>query len=69
MSEKVKAQVKRMIRHYGTQQALADVAGVNQSSVSHWITGLTKPSLASLMRIERDSGGVFKAYQIRPELF
>lgn len=65
----IRTAVRRMISHFGTQQALADAAGVEQSSVSQWLNGRTKPSLAALMRVERATGGKFVAYKIRPELF
>ena len=68
-NEQIKATVKKMVEHFGTQNYLAQIAKVKQPSVAFWISGRTKPSLQALMRIERASRGKFKAKEIRPELF
>lgn len=61
--------VERMIVHFGTQEALAEVAGVSQPAVSQWLREETKPGIRSLNRIQSASKGKFKVKKIRPELF
>lgn len=34
-----------------TQEALGDIAGVDRTSVSHWVTGRTSPRMGALQRI------------------
>ena len=40
-----------------SQAAFADVAGVNQATVSRWETGLSEPSREELMRIREHAIG------------
>lgn len=61
--------VDEIVSHFGSQRATAKAAGIAQSSVAEWVSGQTKPSLRSLIRIERASKKKFKAKEIRPELF
>lgn len=49
--------LKELIKSKGyTQQELADKLNVNQSSVSAWITGRTRPTTAKLSKVAKALG-------------
>ena len=62
-----------ILAHYGTKSAIARVTGKRDPSISTWYTTnpkrKTKPSLGSLLKIEKDTKKKFRAKIIRPELF
>lgn len=65
----LKKAILRMVEFFGSQAELAKAAGRSEVAVHYWATGQKRPSLTSLIRIERASKGAFVAEQIRPELF
>lgn len=52
----------------GTQEALAEALGVSQTTVSKWLNGRARPSIAHAMRLEQATDGYIKAAEIRPEI-
>lgn len=48
------------IKHFGTQKALADALGFNQSAVANWVARDQIPALSQL-KIEAISKGKLKA--------
>ncbi len=66
---RIQKSMKRASQHFGCNKRLAHVCGVTPPQVSKWISGTTKPGLRSLLRLENETAGEFKAKAIRPELF
>ena len=50
-----------MVDHKLSQQALADVLGVNQTTISQWLLGHKKPGYDSIMLL-------YEKYGIEPNL-
>ena len=52
MSEAIKENIRRLLDLTGaTHQQLADIAGVDRSSISHWKSGRADPRRSNLQRI------------------
>lgn len=61
--------MQQVIEHFGgTQKAAADAIGVAQPTVHAWVSGAKGVSALKAMKIEKLSGGKFKAESLCPDL-
>ena len=51
MSEELRRQVKGLVRHYGSYEALAREIGVSWVTIQRWVSGRTNPSPLAQRRI------------------
>ena len=58
--------IEQVIKHFGTQVALAQALGVRQPTISNWRTRGRIP-LVQQLRIEVLSGGKLKAQPLMPK--
>lgn len=54
---------------FKSQTEFAKTLGVKQPSVFCWLSGKTKPSAASAIKIERATNGAITRAEIRPDIF
>ena len=47
---------KKLLKHYGSQSAIAKAAGVSRATVSHWANGTNGAGAKSAIRLSRDCG-------------
>lgn len=52
-----------------SQQAFAALVGIQQGTVSHWLTGRYSPSAELARQVEQRTGGALRASDLRPDLF
>lgn len=60
--------VMRLIKHFGTQVAVAVAVGVDQTTVSGWLRGKHAVSFESAVRIQIATSGAFQAVELCPEI-
>jgi DNA-binding transcriptional regulator YdaS (Cro superfamily) len=60
--------VMRLIKHFGTQVAVAVAVGVDQTTVSGWLRGKHAISFESAVRIQIATSGAFQAVELCPEI-
>lgn len=58
----------RLIKHFGTQVAVALAVGVDQTTVSGWLRGKHAISFESAVRIQIATSGAFQAIELCPEI-
>ena len=63
-----KRAVRRLVKHFGSQAAVARALNVTPVAVSNWKLGKTDISAAVAFRAEKASGGRFKAAELSAEL-
>ena len=52
MAEEIQEQVKRLVKRYGSYEALAREIGVSWVTVQRWVSGRARPSRLAVMRIQ-----------------
>ena len=52
MSQELKEQVKALVRHHGSYEALAREIGVSWITIQRWVSGKTNPSPLAVRRIQ-----------------
>lgn len=57
---------KRLVKHFGTQEATAKAVKVDQSTVSGWCRELFKPNPAAAARAEKATDGEFSRRDLCP---
>lgn len=60
--------LKKLVKHFGSQDATAAALNVKQGTVSGWVRGVHGCSAEVAMRAERITNGLFKAVDLRPSL-
>lgn len=65
------ARIKKVMRHFGAenQRELAKILGISEAYVSELMTGKKQPGAVLCFRVEKISGGMITADQLRPDLF
>lgn len=58
----------RLVSHFGGQVKTAASLGVKQGTVSGWVSGRHGMSAKVALRAERETGGVFPAIELCPDL-
>ena len=67
--DRVKPEVWKMVlRHYGTNNAVAEVLGVTRQAVNRTAKSMRMPALWA-SRIHRDTNGILDARILCPEVF
>ncbi len=51
-----KSVFNKLLKHYGSQSAIAKAAGVSRATVSHWSNKTNGASAKSAIRLSRDCG-------------
>lgn len=51
-----KSTFNKLLKHYGSQTAIANVAGVSRASVSHWRHNKNGCGAVSAIKLSRDCG-------------
>ena len=59
--------IEKAVRHFGTQDALAEAIGVSQAAVNKWLHG-SPMRLENAIRIEQATSGVVRAVDLIPDL-
>ncbi len=52
MPEELREQVKSLVKHYGSYEALPQERGVSWGTIQRWVSGRTNPSHLAAMRIQ-----------------
>ncbi|WP_299582037.1 YdaS family helix-turn-helix protein [uncultured Microbulbifer sp.] len=65
---RVEMAVKKLIEHFGGQQAAAKALKVSQSTISNLKRGKQGASATLALRAEREAGGLVRAVDLCPEL-
>ena len=60
--------VEKAIEYFGTQEKLASVLGVSQSTISKWLTNLKQISFKSAYKIDELTNGKITIHDLRPDL-
>ncbi|QFT53524.1 YdaS family helix-turn-helix protein [Microbulbifer sp. THAF38] len=67
-SDKVEEAVKKLIKHFGGQQATAVALGVSQPAISYLLNGKQAASAVLALRAEQAAGGLVRAVDLCPKL-
>ena len=57
-------EIERMIKEYGTQQIVADLLGVTEGAVSHWLTGKRTMSNELALLAQKRTAGRYRAAKL-----
>lgn len=68
-TDQEKSPIEIAVDLFGTQKALADELGTDQSFVSQWVTGKRPVPPQFCREIERITAGKVTRYQLRPKVF
>lgn len=66
--DRVTKAVKKLIKHFGGQQAAADALGISQPTISNLLNGKHGASAELALRAERAAVGVVRAVDLCPRL-
>jgi DNA-binding transcriptional regulator YdaS (Cro superfamily) len=58
----------RLVKHFGTQDRVAEALAVSQATVSGWVRGEHGMSAITAMRAEQITSGAFPAVELCPAL-
>ena len=68
-TKKTLREIKRLVAYFGgTETLTADAVGVRQPTVNAWLNGRHGISAITALKIERMTGGKFKASDLCPQL-
>jgi DNA-binding transcriptional regulator YdaS (Cro superfamily) len=59
---------EQLVKHFGTQVKTGEALGIDQTTVSGWVTGKRGMHAITALKAEEVTGGLFKAVDLCPRL-
>jgi DNA-binding transcriptional regulator YdaS (Cro superfamily) len=69
MEDLMNLEIIAAVKLFSSQSEFARIIGVKQPSVFGWMSGKTKPSAKSAIKIEKATNGALTRAEIRPDIF